>query len=72
MRVRIGLSDTPREVEIVVDDLDAFVKDLEQAVESGKAMIWADDGDGHRYGVAAAKIAYVHVEGERERRVGFG
>lgn len=72
MRVRIGLSDTSREVEVVVDDVEAFIKELEQAVEAGKAMLWADDGDGHQYGIAAAKIAYVHVEGDRERIVGFG
>ena len=71
MRVRIGLAQTNHDVEVEVEDHEAFIKDVEAALDGEKSVLWLDDPDGHRYGVAVSKIAYVHLEGERERIVGF-
>ena len=71
MRVRIGLADTGTDVDVDLADVDAFVKELEAAIESGKALLWVQDPERGRYGVAVDKIAYVHVEGEKTRSVGL-
>jgi hypothetical protein len=72
MRVSIGLVDSTRELEVQVEDVEEFMKEVERAVGGERPMVWADDLDGHTYGIAAEKIAYIHLEAERERIVGFG
>lgn len=72
MRIRIGLTQTNHDVEAVVDDAEAFMQEVESALDGGKPMLWVTDPDGHKYGIAVARIAYVHLEAEKERIVGFG
>ena len=72
MRVRIGLAETSHDVEAEVDDVDAFIAEVESALDGGRPMIWVDDPDGHKYGIAVSRIAFIHLEGEKERIVGFG
>ena len=72
MRVRIGMSMAPRELDIELEDADGFAADVERAIESGSGIVWVTDTQGKRHGLAAAKIAYVEIEGEKDRRgVGF-
>ncbi len=54
-----------------MEDSESFVKDLDAALEAGKAMIWADHIDGSSYGIAVGNVNYVHLEGDKERLVGF-
>ena len=72
MRVRIGMAETNHDVEVEVEDAESFMAEIESALDGGKSMIWVDDPDGHKYGIAVARIAFVHLEGEKERIVGFG
>ena len=72
MRVRIGLADASHDVEVEVGDGDAFMKDIEAALDGNKSMVWLDDPEGNKYGIAVNRITYVHLEGEKERIVGFG
>ena len=72
MRVRIGLSDTPREIELELGEADEFLGNLEKAIAGDGGLVWATDTEGQRYGVSAAKVAYVQVDAEKMRRVGFG
>ncbi len=71
MRVRIGLADTGTDVDVDIDDVDSFVKELEAAIDSGKAFIWVEDPERGRYAVAVEKIAFIHIEGEKSRSVGL-
>ncbi len=71
MRVRIGLADTGTDVDVDIEDADAFVKELEEAIESGASLLWVEDPERGRYGIAVNKIAYVHIEGESTRSVGL-
>ncbi|MGI9648619.1 MAG: DUF3107 family protein [Acidimicrobiia bacterium] len=71
MRVRIGLADTGTDIDVDLEDVDAFVKELEAAIESSAALMWVEDPERGRYGISVAKIAYVHVEGEKTRSVGL-
>ena len=74
MEVRIGVTQTPREIEVEIDDGDAHnVRQLvETAVGSESGVLWLTDRRGRTVGVPSAKIAYVEISGEQERRVGFG
>ena len=65
------MADTGHDVEVEVEDADAFMNEVEEALGGAKAVLWLDDPDGHKYGVAVSKIAFVHLEGEKERIVGF-
>ncbi|MCP4227388.1 MAG: DUF3107 family protein [Actinomycetia bacterium] len=71
MRVRIGLADTGTDVDVDVEDVDGFVKELEAAIESGASLMWVEDPETGRYAIAVNKIAYVHIEGEQTRSVGL-
>jgi hypothetical protein len=71
-RAKIGLSQVPREVDLDVDDADAFMREFEDAVAGGSRVWWVTDREGHRHGIVVDKIAYIDVEPTRDsRRVGF-
>lgn len=74
MDVRIGVSHSPREIELdVSEDGDAVAKAVEKAIAAGDTLVWLTDKKGRRVGVPAAKIAYVEIGSPSdERRVGFG
>lgn len=77
MDVRIGVTYSPRDIELELpDDADqkAIRKDVEAALGGGAgAVLWLSDKRGRQVGVPADKIAFVDlgVEGA-ERRIGFG
>lgn len=72
MRVRIGIAETQREVEMEVDDVDAFVAMLESAHSADEALIWVDALDGKRVGIPLARLGFVELEPEHKVSVGFG
>ncbi len=72
MRVRIGVTDTSREFEIEVDDLDAFTTMLNKAFKSDDRLVWLTDIKGHRVGIPTDRIAYVEAEEDQKISVGFG
>lgn len=74
MDVRIGVTHTPREIELeMADDGDAVAKAVETAIAAGDKLLWLTDRKGRRIGVPAAKIAYVEIgSATDERKVGFG
>lgn len=74
MDVRIGVTHTPREIELEMsDDGDTVAKAVESALAAGDKLLWLTDRKGRRVGVPAAKIAYVEIgSASDERKVGFG
>jgi hypothetical protein len=75
MDVRIGVTHTPREIEVELDDADGdkLVKDVEAALSKGSNMLWVTDRKGRRVGIPAEKVAYIEIGSpSEERRVGFG
>ena len=74
MDVRIGVSHSPREIELdMSDEPDEVIKAVEAAVAAGDTLLWLTDKKGRRVGVPAAKIAYVEIGSSAEQhRVGFG
>jgi hypothetical protein len=73
--VRIGVTHTPREIEVELaegSDIDSLVGQIEAAL-SGTGMLWLTDRRGRRVGVPASRVAYIELNtGSEDRRVGFG
>ena len=76
MDVRIGITQSPRELEVELkDDADPekVVSEIEKLLKSGDGVLWLTDRKGRRVAVPVAKVAYVEVGAPTaERRVGFG
>lgn len=75
MDVRIGLTQTPKELEVQLDD-DADAADLRKRVDKVLAdgsTLWLTDRRGRQVGVPAEKLAYVEIGSPDDaRRIGFG
>ena len=76
MDVRIGITHTPKELEVEMpDDVDGdtVVADIEKLLKTGDGVLWLTDRKGRRVGVPVVKVAYVEVGAPAsDRRVGFG
>lgn len=74
MDVRIGVTHTPKEIELEMsEDPDAVAKAVEAALGKGDSLLWLTDRKGRRVGVPASKVAYVEIGSPSEdRKVGFG
>ncbi|CAB4362753.1 MAG: DUF3107 family protein [Actinobacteria bacterium] len=76
MDVRIGVTQTPREISLeLADDQDraALKARIEAALTGAVDVLWLTDKKGRDVGVSAAKIAYIELgAAEGERRIGFG
>jgi hypothetical protein len=74
--VRIGITHTPKEIEVEMPDdadRDDVVADIEKLLKTGDGVLWLTDRKGRRVGVPVAKVAYVEVGAPAgDRRVGFG
>ncbi len=72
MKVKIGIAESSRVVEMEVDDVDAFEKMLEKEFTTGSGLVWVEDTKDRRVGIPSQRIAFVEIDTERERPVGFG
>ncbi len=76
MDVRIGVTHTPKEIEVELPegtDADALATQIEQSLTAEKGVLWLTDRRGRRVGVPSDRIAYVEVNATTDdRRVGFG
>jgi hypothetical protein len=74
--VRIGITHTPKELEVEMpDDVDGdkVVADIEKLLKTGDGVLWLTDRKGRRVGIPVVKVAYVEVGAPSgDRRVGFG
>jgi hypothetical protein len=74
--VRIGITQTPKELEVEMGDdtdLDKVVAEIEKLLKTGDGVLWLTDRRGRRVGVPVVKVAYVEVGAPSgDRRVGFG
>lgn len=75
MDVRIGVTYSPREIELQLAD-DADRAGLKQQVDAvlgaGEGVLWIEDRKGREVGVPADKIAYVELGSATEARpMGF-
>lgn len=71
MRVRIGVSDSPREIELDIDDMDPFVEEAEAALSGKTDVLWVTDTEGHKVGIPSGKIGFIDIAPEGRRSAGF-
>ena len=74
MNIRIGMIQTPKELEVELEEGegDQLVEHITKAVVEETGMLWLTDRKGRRVGVSSSKLAWVEVGPESEgRRVGF-
>ncbi len=75
MEIRIGVTQTPKELEVDMGDQvdgDTLVDDIKSAISGDRSMLWFTDRKGRRVGVPTEKLAYVEIGATGgERRVGF-
>jgi hypothetical protein len=71
VRVRIGIGDTSREIELDVEDGDALIAEIEVAFGGEQTILWFTDVGDRRIGVPVSRIAYVELEPEQRVSVGF-
>lgn len=75
MDVRIGVTQSPREltVEVPDDERDAATAAIEAALGGAVDVLWITDKRGKRVGVPSAKISYIEIgTPDGDRRIGFG
>ncbi|ACC39808.1 MULTISPECIES: DUF3107 domain-containing protein [Mycobacterium] len=73
MEVKIGITDSPRELVFGSAQTPGEVEELvSAALRDDSGLLSLDDERGRRFLVAAAKIAYVEIGVADARRVGFG
>ncbi|BBY78680.1 DUF3107 domain-containing protein [Mycolicibacterium parafortuitum] len=73
MEVKIGVTDSPRELVFASAQTPAEVEKLVADALSGEpAVLSLTDEKGRRYLVQSARIAYVEIGAADSRRVGFG
>ena len=75
MDLRIGLTQTPKELEVHLPD-DADPTALKQQVEAALAAggtLWLTDRKGRQVGVNVDTLAYVEIGSPQDdRKIGFG
>jgi len=76
MEVRIGVTQTPKEIELDLGDdadRDALQKEIDAALGVEGGMLWLTDRRGRRVGVPSAKVAWVEIGSPSDgHKVGFG
>jgi hypothetical protein len=74
--VRIGIVQSPKELEVELDedaDRDAVIAEIEASLGKEAGVLLLTDRKGRRVAIPVAKVAYVEVGAPtHERRVGFG
>lgn len=73
MEVKVGISDSPRELVISSTQTPSEVEELVSAALSGDSNVLSlSDEKGRRFVINTARIAYVEIGVADSRRVGFG
>ena len=74
VEVKIGITDSPRELVLSSTQTPAEVEELVAAAlrDDGSGLLSLSDERGRRFLIQGAKIAYVEIGVADARRVGFG
>ena len=76
MDIRIGVTHSPRELELELaedTEREAFRQQVDDAVAQGSGVLWLTDQKGRQVAVPADKIAYVELGAPGDdHRIGFG
>jgi hypothetical protein len=75
VQVRIGVTHSPKEIEVDVDvddDGQSLADEISKTLGGNDSVLWLVDRKGRRVGVATDKVSYVEIGSDAgDRRVGF-
>jgi Protein of unknown function (DUF3107) len=72
MEARIGVADSSKVIEVEVEDVESFRRDLEEMFSSSREVYWFTDVKQRAVGIPVGRIAYVEIDSEETaRKVGF-
>jgi hypothetical protein len=72
LKVRIGVADSNRVVEVETDSGTSVKKEVDEAFGAGSPILWFEDTKHRLVGIPTGRIAYVEIDQEGEARsVGF-
>lgn len=72
MEVVIGILHTGKELRVDIDGGEDVRAAVEDAIESGRKLLWITDRHGRQVGIPVEKLAYVEIDPERAgKKVGF-
>jgi hypothetical protein len=72
MRVKIGIADADRVVEIETEDAEAIRTKFEGAFQNGTAILWFEDVKRRLVGIPREKVAFIEIDAPSAgRSVGF-
>lgn len=75
MDVRIGITQSPKELDLELDPTtsrEAVLGQINMALADADGILWLTDRRGRQVGVPTARVAYIEIGAEEDRRVGFG
>ncbi|OBH61450.1 ATP-binding protein [Mycobacterium colombiense] len=73
VEVKIGITDSPRELVLASTQTPAEIEELvSAALSDGSGLLRLSDERGRRFLIHTSKIAYVEIGVADARRVGFG
>ena len=71
MKVRIGISNTEKLIELEVSDAKVFKKEIERAVQDG-GLGWFTDTKGRSIGIPSKNFAFIEIDDlDEQPQVGF-
>lgn len=71
MKVRMGILNTDKSIELQVEDPEGFKAEIEKAVEKG-GLAWFTDSKGRSVGVPARNVAFIEMDdSNHSQTVGF-
>jgi hypothetical protein len=72
VKVRIGIAESQRVVELEVDDAAAFEASVEESYAGDTSLLWFEDTKHRRVGIPRDRISYIEIETLSEKSaVGF-
>ena len=72
MKIKFGVANTSRVVEIESDDTERVRVSVEEAFAKGDPVLWIRDSDGTLYGIPKRMLAFVEFESPGSRSgIGF-
>ncbi len=69
--MRIGLQSV-REIDLEVGDADDVIATITAAMTAEDPLAWVTDTNNTRHGIAVDKLAFIQVDAEESKTVGFG
>jgi disulfide oxidoreductase YuzD len=73
VKVRIGIAESTKVIELEVTDAQEFESSFTAALAKDDVLVWVEDAKKRRVGIPSSKVSYVEIEtDDAKKSVGFG